>query len=260
MRRLPRTLASLLVLAGVAAGCASGGGDELVVLSASSLVDVTAALGAAWPDGHVLVSDAGSQVLAAQVRAGADADVLLLADPAVAGALHDEGLASEPVAVATNGLTIVVSPEASARVGDLADLARPGLRLVLADEGVPLGDYTRRALALAEEQGLLPAGGAAAVLANAVSLEDAARVVLAKVTAGEAEAAVVYATDAAAAGEAVTTLPWPPDADVTATYTVQVVTDARAGAEEFASFVGSREAAVTWQRFGFTLPDAATAG
>lgn len=246
-RRLLPAVGVLAVL--LAATACAPSGDDLVVLTASSLVDVTDALAADWGGGAVLVSDAGSQVLAAQVRAGADADVLLLADPAVAAALHEEGHASAPVAVATNGLAIVVA--ADAEVTSLADLARPDLRVVLADETVPLGAYTREGLARAEELGLLPVGGAAEVVGNADSLEDAARVVLAKVTAGEADAAIVYATDAATVDGGAHVIAWPAGADVTASYTVQLVDGARPEAAALADHLASSAAATTWERFGF---------
>lgn len=246
-----RTLAGLLVAVVVLAGCrATADEDPVVVLAASSLTDVTAALIDAW-GGAAVVSEAGSQVLAAQVRGGADADLLLIVDPAVAEALAREGAASSPVPLATTGLAVIVSHRAADRVTRPAHLAREGLTVVLADVGVPLGDHTRDALGRLEQTGTAPAGTGDAVLDNAVSLEDAARSVLAKVTTGEADAAVVYATDALAAGDTVTTVDWPAEADVTATYTGQQIAGARPEAAGLLRFLRSDEAAGIWRRFGF---------
>lgn len=248
-----RLVAVLLTVALLAAGCGGADDDRLVVLVASSLTDVTDALVDAW-GGRAVVSEAGSQVLAAQVRGGADADLVLLADPAVAADLMATGLAGAPVELAQNGLAVVVTPALADRVGGPADLAADGLRVVLADEAVPLGDYTRAALGRLEERGLAPPGTRDAVLANAVSLEDAARSVLPKVATGEADAAIVYRTAVRATTRAdeVVVRAWPEAADVTAVYTGQLVAGARPGAGDLLAFLGSDEATGVWRSLGFT--------
>jgi molybdate transport system substrate-binding protein len=248
-------VAVLVVALVTLAGCTRPAADgALVVLAASSLVDVTDALVDAW-DGEALVSEAGSQVLAAQIRGGADADLLLLADPAVAAALAAEGFAADPVVVAANQLAIVVHPDAAAAVTTPADLADAELRVVLADAGMPLGTYTRRALAGLESSGRVPAGTADAVLAGADSFEDAARVVLAKVASGEADAAVVYRTDAIAAGRDVVTRAWPADGDVRIRYVAQEVDGARPAAADLLAFLTSDTARDVWRRHGFLPAD-----
>lgn len=224
-----------------------------MVLVAASLTDVADELFDAW-DGVAVVSEGGSQVLAAQIRAGAPADLLLSADPDIAVELADRGLAGDPVPLARNGLAVVTV--AGSGIDGPVDLARTRPRVVLADGAVPLGRYTRRALHRLEETGTAPPGTARAVLDGADSLEDDARTVLAKVTTGEADAAVVYATDATAAiraGADVTVVPWPPEADVPVTYTAQVLADAPhlATAGDLLRFLGSSPAAEIWRRHGF---------
>lgn len=257
--RSPSLATPILVTALVlsTSACSSGGGTDLVVLAASSLVDAVEEL--AVPSGTA-VSEGGSQVLASQVESGAPADVVLLADPGIAARLHASGLADEPVPLVAGGLAVVVAARARERIHDPADLADPDLRVVLADEGVPLGTYTREGLRRLEDEGLAPEGTAAAVLEGADSLEESARTVLAKVIAEEADAAIVYRSDLVAArrgGGTVTGFDWPPAADVRAVYTAQIVT-ASAHRDEAAAFVDalrSREAAETWRDFGFE-PDA----
>lgn len=255
--RSPRVVALVLLAALAASACADGDDPRLVVLAASSLLDAVEEL--AEPTGAV-VSAGGSQVLAAQVEAGAPADLLLLADPDVAARLHASDLAGDPVRLVSGGLAVVVASRARDRIHAPADLADPDLRVVLADERVPLGAYTRQALRRLEVAGLAPAGTADAVLTGADSLEDSARTVLAKVITDEADAAIVYRSDlvaARAADDAVTGFPWPPDADVRAIYTAQVVTASRhrAEAEDLLAWLRSRSALEVWQRFGF-VPEA----
>lgn len=228
-------------------------GDPAVVLVAASLTDVVDDLLGAW-NGTAVASEGGSQVLAAQVRAGAPVDVLLSADPAISQQLASTGLAGPPLPIARNGLAVVAVPGRG--IDGPSDLAREELRVILADDPVPLGRYTREALQRLEGVGAAPPGTAPAVLAGADSLEDDARTVLAKVTTGEADAAIVYRTDAAAAeraGADITVIPWPDAADVTVTYTAQVIVDAPQprAAEELLRFLRSERTAGIWREHGF---------
>lgn len=182
MSRALTALAACLAIA----GCANPQSDELVVFAASSLAEVAPAV-----DAEATVVLGGSNDLAAQLRDGAEADVFLSASARPLEELREARLVEEPVAFASNQLVLVVSKEVAAgRVEDLSDLADDDVTLVLGGEGVPIGDYARELLARA--------GIADAV--NVVSLEEDVKGVLGKVALGEADAGIVYATDARAAG------------------------------------------------------------
>jgi molybdate transport system substrate-binding protein len=187
----PAAALAALLLAGCGGGNANA--DEATVFAASSLADVAPAVD---PDATVVLG--GSNDLAAQIRDGADADVFLSASATPVEELQAAGLVGEPVAFASNRLVVVVPAEGA--VAQLADLARPGTKLVLGAEGVPAGDYAREALA---------AAGLDAALERVVSLEDDVKGVLGKVALGEADAGIVYATDAKAAGDDVRTVAIP---------------------------------------------------
>ena len=94
---------------------------------------------------------------------------------------------------ATNKLVVVYPKSNPGNVKTVFDLRRPGVKVVIAEQGVPVGDYTR--------QILRKLGISAAVLANVVSQEPDVRSVLAKVALGEADAGFVYRTDAATVGK-----------------------------------------------------------
>lgn len=175
--------------------CGSAGSDDdrrLVVLAASSLTapfeEIADEFEAEHPGVEVRLSFAGSSDLVAQVREGAEADVLATADTRTMGEARDAGLAADaPSIFAANTLVIAVPPGNPAGVRDLADLSRPGLDLVRCAPEVPCGAAADRV------------ADAAGVRLAPVSEEQSVTDVLAKVRAGEADAGLVYVTDVRAA-------------------------------------------------------------
>ncbi len=212
--RLVRSLLLLLAVVAVACGRsestgggAAAGGESLLVLAASSLDPAFGRLAEAAPGLRVTVSFAGSARLAAQVEAGAPADVVATADAVSMAELVGAGLVEAPQDFATNRLTIAVPPGNPKGVRGLADLSRADLQVVLADPSVPAGRYGRHAL---ERAG---------VAVRPVSLELDVRSAAAKVASGEADAAIVYATDVPVGAQ----VPIPEVSNVAATYSVAVV-------------------------------------
>jgi molybdate transport system substrate-binding protein len=187
----------------VSAGC-GGGSDEatLTVLGASSLTEALGKYGDSFSGAKVRSSFASSDQLAAQIEQGAKADVFASADTGYPAELHREGLAGKPVVFARNRL-VGVAPKGGS-VKSLADLARPGTKIVIGDPGVPVGAYTHEVL------GRLPAGEREAILANVRSEEPEVTAVLAKVASGAADAGFVYVTDAKTVAGQVRAISLPP--------------------------------------------------
>ncbi|MEN8183914.1 MAG: molybdate ABC transporter substrate-binding protein [Myxococcota bacterium] len=143
------------------------------------------------PGSRVALSFGASSWLAVQIRAGAPVDVFLSADARQVAALSDLGLllSDRSYDFASNRLVVVVSRRADFQLETQGDLARPELRrFALPPSVVPLGHYGRAWL---QERGLL-----AALQGRTVQSTDA-RATLAAVELGQADAALVYATDAA---------------------------------------------------------------
>jgi molybdate transport system substrate-binding protein len=161
------------------------------------------------------------------------------------------------VVFARNGLTIV-TPIEGRTVNVPADLARPGVRVVAAGPGVPITRYAEAALAQLAATTPDPVAFAAAVAANVVSREDNVRAALAKVELGEADAAIVYRTDARSSG-LVREVPLPAGVAVTADYAaLQVSPDPAAAA--FVAWLRGSEAVAILEAAGFVRaaePDAA---
>lgn len=178
----------------VVASCGGGEAGGLTVFAASSLRDVLPVL-----DPSASYVFAGSDALATQIREGARADVFLSASPRALADLVAGGIVGAPVEFASNALVVIV-PAGRGALASFDDLTRPGTRLVLAGEGVPAGDYAREALT---------AAGLASAIDNVVSYEESVSGVVAKVALGEADAGIVYGTDATIAADDVEILAIP---------------------------------------------------
>lgn len=259
MNTLLRAVGALLVFAAPVSACGSSPSPGLVVFAASSLTraftDMGAAFDAAKPDvaekadtasdAAVEFTFAGSADLLAQLTGGAEADVLATADTATMDRAARAGLlAGDPVTFATNTLTIVVAPGNPAKIAGFADLARPGLAVVVCAPQVPCGAATVK---LEDVTGVRLAP---------VSEEAAVRDVLTKVTSGQADAGVVYATDARAAGDDVAVVTVPEAAGVVNAYPIAVLRQARdpALARRFVALVTNDEGRRILTAAGFGKP------
>ena len=253
---LDRTLRALAALVCGAALAAPDGPRPVRVFAAASLADAFGALATELEASglRVELNLAGTQVLRTQIEEGAEADVYAFADLDDAQALNARGLARAPQVFARNVLC-VVTPAGAARVRTLADLARPGVKVVLAAPAVPAGRYAGEALERLERSGGLGGSYRARVLANVVSQEANVRQVLAKVALGEADAGFVYLTDAAR-NTRVAVLPIPDADNVVALYGIGLVrADASDEARAFVAAVLGPSGRRILQARGFRLPD-----
>jgi molybdate transport system substrate-binding protein len=218
--------AAAVLLAGCGDANGGGGGSteeaELTVSAAASLTDAFTDLGVAFeidnPGVTVTFNFGPSDGLATQINEGAPVDVFASASGTWMDAVEDEGPGvTGRTDFAKNRLAIIVPTGDPAGIQGIDDLADDDVKLVLAAEGVPAGDYAREILD--------NAGIADAALANVVSNEEDVRAVVTKVVSGDADAGVVYVTDVTSdLGGDVETIEIPDDINVIATYPIAVVT------------------------------------
>lgn len=192
---------------------------KLIVFAAASLTECLDDLAAEFekdnPDVQIKANYAGTQELRIQVEQGATCDVFISASQHHMEALVAEGHVVEPQVIAHNTLCVAVDPHSKA-VTSLADLAKPGVRVVVATPTCPAGRYTRecwKKMGAAAEFGPRFVAG---LTRNVVSQETNVKLVLAKVVLGEADACFVYSSDVL--GQRVTRLDLPESVQVTATY------------------------------------------
>ena len=225
MRRL-----AALVTVSLLSGCGGDSDDDggQVIVSAASSLEPAFTAYAETADIDAKQSFAGSDDLAAQIRAGVTPDVYAAANTSLPDELHADGLAAEPTVFATNQLVLAV-PEGST-LNALGDLGEPGLRLAIGDEGVPVGDYTREVLG-----GLEPALEQA-ILDNVRSLEPDVAGIVGKLTQGAVDAGFVYVTDVVATDGALEAEELPPPLAPDVAYGVTVV-DGAENPEAARSFI-----------------------
>ncbi|MCY3865670.1 MAG: molybdate ABC transporter substrate-binding protein [Chloroflexi bacterium] len=173
---------------------------SLTIYAATSLTDVFEAVGAAFgeaqPEVEILLNFANSATLAAQIAAGAPADIFASANELQMDHVIESGRveASEVEIFAHNRLTVIAPADNPADVMTVADLTKEAVLLVLAAEGTPIRAYTNAMLASYNED--LGEAFSERVLRNLVSEESNVRQVVARVALGEADAGVVYQSDA----------------------------------------------------------------
>jgi molybdate transport system substrate-binding protein len=220
--------AGLAVLASVSNAAGDGGTSgsrELTVFAAASLRDafdkIADVFERSHPGVHVRLNYAGSQELRAQLENGAPADVFASADLKQFEAARSTNLVGSPRIFATNEPVLVVPKANPAKVSSLAELPK-ATRLVIGTPEVPIGAYTIQILDRAKAK--YGTDFRSRVEARVVSRELNVRQVLNKVSLGEADAGIVYRTDARSAGEKVQVISIPPELNVVAEYPMATTT------------------------------------
>ncbi len=231
--------------------------QEITVFAASSLTEAfqeaAKAFEAQHPDIRVALNFAGSSQLAAQLSEGIAADVFASANEAQMQAVIDMGRiqAGTETIFVSNRLAVIVPANNPANVFALEDLAKPGVKLILAVAGVPVRDYTDQIV------GRMPADFQASFYANLVSEEDNVRQVAAKVALGEADAGIVYTSDVTPEiANRVLQITVPDAQNVVAAYPIAPLADAPhpAAAQQFIDFILSPEGQMIFLRWGFNPP------
>ncbi|MFN8381549.1 MAG: molybdate ABC transporter substrate-binding protein [Anaerolineales bacterium] len=228
----------------------------LTVFAAASLTDAFTEIGAAFdavnPGVTTTFNFAGSQALRTQIEEGAPADVFASASGKEMDTLVTGTFVAADVAQVflTNKLVVILPADNPAALEKLEDLATPGIKIVLAAEEVPVGKYARQALDLMDAS--FGAGYKDKVLTNVVSNEDNVKQVVSKVQLGEADAGIVYVSDAVAVPE-LKSIEISTDLNVIAKYPIAPLAKSENAdlAAKFIEYVLSAEGQAILAKWGF---------
>ena len=223
---------------------------SITVFAASSLTssfkDLAKQFEAAHADTSVKLDFDSSSVLVTQIENGAPADVFASADTKNMQKLQSKGMVTgTPSVFAKNRLEIAVAPKNPKQVATVADLAKPGLIVVLCASEAPCGKYADQLLKQDK------------VTVSPKSREIDVKSTLAKVELGDADAALVYVTDAKAAKGKVDGIPIPNDQNVVATLPIAALKNTKnaALAQAWVDFVTASASENTLQtQYGFLAP------
>ena len=246
----------LLTLLAACKSTATGEPTRLSVFAASSLTEAFHELERGFEARHagidVVVTLAGSQVLRLQIEQGAPADVFASANRAHMDALVQAGVVNDSTLFASNELVVIVPKDNPGKIQRFTDLPQ-ARSIIIGNESVPVGAYTRELL----DRAAIRYGEAftSSIRARVVSEESNVRLVRAKVEMGEAEAAIVYRTDATRFDD-VRIITIPHDLGPRAHYPIARVTrtDQPALAESLIAYVQSTEGRNVLSRHGFLAP------
>jgi molybdate transport system substrate-binding protein len=239
----PSTPASTAAATPTTAAAAAASPSAPTVLAAASLTEVFPQI-----DPIAKYTFGGSGDLETDIEQGAPADVFAAASPKQPAQLRAKGLVGRPVEFATNTLVLIVPKGNPARITSVADITKPGVKLVICNVTVPCGDYARTAFA--------NLGITGAAMRNVVSQTTDVTQTVADVATGQADAGFVYVTDAKAADGKVAVVKLPAKATPGTEDYIAVVKSAQdqAAAKAFVRMVMSPAGQAKLTAAGFGKP------
>src|SRR5262245_27621215 len=236
----------------------------LTVFAGSSLKEAFTEIGDKFHSAHsnvtVTFNFGGSDALAQQItQGGAPADVFASANTKQMDVVVSAGdiNGTEARVFAHNRIVVVFPTNNPGNIQTLQDLAKPGLKLVLAAASVPVGQYALDFFTKASQDPTFGADYKDAVLKYVVSSEADVKSVLAKVSLGEADAGIVYTTDAATKADGLGTLAIPDSLNNIATYPIAPIKASQqaATALQFIDYVLSADGQAALKKYGFLPSD-----
>jgi molybdate transport system substrate-binding protein len=251
-------LFAVLVLA-ISAGFAQSP-KELTVFTAASLTGAFGEIGEMFENEtgiHVAFNFDGSQALRTQLENGAYADVFASANIKQMNSVKDEGLMnnSSVVIFTENRLSLIVPRDNPAKIINLSDLARPGLKIVMGAKDLPVGDYALQIIARLGNDSAYGPDYETKVLANVISQETNVNYVVTKVALGEADAGFAYFSDITEEMTSkVDKIDIPDEYNIMAEYPMGILLESEFPAEsqEFMNLVMSDEGRSVMEKYGFS--------
>ena len=249
-------------IAAMALASSAGMGQEppeLTVFTAASLTGAFSEIGQLYENEtgmSVAFNFDGSQALRTQIENGAYADLFASANKKHMNALRDGGLInnSSMVVFTRNRISLIIPKDNPAKINNLSDLARPGLKIVMGTKDVPVGDYALQIIDKLANDSAFGPDYKAAVLANVISQETNVNYVVTKVALGEADVGFAYVSDITEdMADKVDKIDIPDGFNVIAEYPIAVMQESErlAQSQDFVNLVTSDRGKAVLERYGF---------
>lgn len=232
---------------------------NVVAYTAASLSGVSPKLAEGFEDmypGHKVVFNlAGTQALKTQVQNGAYADVFISASNSYTNELTKGGyFVSGTVKPLTSNYVIVILPKNNpAGITSLSDLAKPGMKIAVADKSVPVGTATTAVFANLAKTSEYGKTWNNSVYGNIITYETSEPAVAGKVALGEVDAGVVYESTYIAGKDKYVAVSIPKAVNYLQTYTIGVMTQStsKGAAADFETFMLSAKGQQILNDYGF---------
>jgi molybdate transport system substrate-binding protein len=232
---------------------------ELIVFTAASLTGAFGEIGQMYKNEtniSVVFNFDGSQALRTQIENGAYADVFASANKKQMNAVKNGGLMnnSSVVIFTKNKLSLIVPRDNPAKIGNLSDLAKPGLKIVMGTKDVPVGDYALQIISKLGNDSAYGPDYKTKVLANVISQETNVNYVVTKVALGEADVGFAYVSDITEnLASKVDKIDIPAEYNIIAEYPMGILLESMYPAEswEFMNLVMSDEGKAVLEKYGF---------
>ena len=232
---------------------------EITVFTAASLTGAFGEIGQMYKNEtsiSVVFNFDGSQALRTQIENGAYADVFASANKKQMNSLKNSGLMnnSSIVIFTRNKLSLIVPKENPAKIGNLSDLAKPGLKIVMGTKDVPVGDYALQIINNLGNNSSYGPDYKTKVLANVISQETNVNYVVTKVALGEADVGFAYVSDITEdLASKVDKIDIPDEYNIIAEYPMGILLESKYPTEsqEFMNLVISDEGKAVLEKYGF---------
>ena len=233
---------------------------ELTVFTAASLTGAFGEIGQVYENEtglSVAFNFDGSQALRTQLENGAYADVFASANKKQMNAVKNDGLMnnSSVVIFTKNKLSLIVPKDNPAKIGNLSDLAKPGLKIVMGTKDVPVGDYALQIISKLGNDSAYGPDYKTKVLANVISQETNVNYVVTKVALGEADVGFAYVSDVTEdLASKVDKIDIPDEYNVIAEYPIGSLKDSKypAQSQNFIDLVTSEKGKAILEKYGFS--------
>lgn len=233
---------------------------EITAFTAASLTGAFGEIGQIYKNEsniNVVFNFDGSQVLRTQIENGAYADVFVSANTKQMNAMKAEGLMNNSsISIFTrNKLALIIPRDNPAKIHNLTDLAKPGIKIVIGTKDVPVGDYAMQIINKLGNDSAFGPDYKTKVTSNIISRETNVNYVVTKVALGEADAGFAYVSDITENLSAkVDKIEIPDKYNVVAEYPIGILKQSKypAAALEFIDLVKSEKGTAILEKYGFS--------